>query len=115
MRTTLWLSLALLAAAAIALSLQSADAHYSVPRYDGVAWGLACSQSGGGRTLAPPACCNHAQVTCTAACALVDANDGWKNECRARCQAAGAACLQRVTPRPPEGLDPRKPPPATTN
>lgn len=115
MRITLWLSLAFLAAAAIALSLQQADAHYAVPRYNGVTWGLACLATDSVRRLPPAACCNHARLTCEAACGLAEANDGWKNACRANCQTAGAACVQRVTPRPPEGLDPRRPPSATTN
>lgn len=116
MKATLPATLTLLAAAVVVVSLQSADAHYAVPRYNGISWGVAClAPSGGVRQVPPAACCNHARSYCETACSLAEADNGWKNACRANCQAAGAACLQRVTPRPREGIDPRTQPPATPN
>ena len=115
MKATLLVTLTLLAATAVVASLQSADAHYSVPRYNGVSWGVACLAADSVRRLPPAACCNHSRSYCEAACGLAEANDGWKNTCRANCQAAGAACLQRVTPLPSEAIDPRTRPPSKTN
>jgi hypothetical protein len=115
MKPIMFLSLALVTAGALAVSLPSAVAHNWVPRYDGAKWGQQCLAPSQARRVPPTACCEHARFYCLAACDLTDINDGWKNACRANCQAAGSACLQRVQKRPPVGGLPGTTPPATTN
>jgi hypothetical protein len=111
MRTGLFLMLALAAASAIAVTVEIAWAHNWVPRYDGNKWGQQCLIPSPRTT--PPTCCNFARSTCVGACGLADTDDGWKNACRANCESAGAACLQRVQTRPPVGRVPGTRPPAT--
>jgi hypothetical protein len=114
MRTNLLLLLAVVVAGAVVVVLRPADAHNWVPRYNGVTWGQQCLANASPRST-PATCCEHARFYCQAACGLADVDNGWKNACRANCQSAGTACLQRVTPLPPVTLDPRKRPPATQN
>jgi hypothetical protein len=102
MRTGLWLMLAVAAASALAVSLDVAFAHNWVPRYDGQKWGLQCKIPMPRTT--PPTCCQRTQYTCRSACGLADVDEGWKNACRANCDAAGQACLREVAPvKPPVG------------
>lgn len=113
MRTSIVLLLAFVAACVVALSMESADAHDWVPRYDGAKWGASCLASPGSRTT-PTTCCEFARTTCQAACGLADVGEAWKNACRANCQSAGLACLQRVQRRPlPGDVQGTKPPAAT--
>jgi hypothetical protein len=115
MRTGLSLMLAIAAASALAISLQSAVAHNWVPRYDGNKWGQACLAPGGPRRVSPATCCDHARFYCVSACGLADIDDGWKNACRNNCEGAGNACLIRVQKRPPVGRVPGDRLPATPN
>ncbi|MCE9523498.1 MAG: hypothetical protein K8S25_13830 [Alphaproteobacteria bacterium] len=115
MRTGLLLMLAIAAATALTISLQSAVAHNWVPRYDGNKWGQACLAPNGPRRVSPATCCNQARALCVSACGLADIDDGWKNACRANCESAGNACLARVQTLPPVGGVPGERPPASTN
>lgn len=111
MRTGLLLMLAIAAASALAVSLQTAIAHNWVPRYDGNKWGQQCLVPSPRTT--PATCCDHARFYCLAACGLADTDDGWKNACRANCQTAGNTCLARVQKPPPVSNVPGTRPPAT--
>ena len=113
MKTCIVLLLAFVAAGVVALAMKSAGAHDWVPRYDGAKWGAACLASPGSRTTATT-CCEFGRSTCRGACNLADVGDNWKNACRANCQAAGDACLQRVQRRPYPGEVHGTKPPAST-
>jgi hypothetical protein len=116
MKTHALLVLVVVAASAFAASMETAVAHFWVPRYNGAAWGAACLAPSGPRRVTPATCCEQARFFCQAACGLTDIDDAWKNACRANCQSAGNACLQRVQVLPPAtGVIPGTRPPASTN
>ena len=112
MKTCIVLVLAFVAAGVLALAMKSADAHQWVPRYDGVKWGVACLVPN--LRTSPATCCNFALNSCQGGCGLADVGEAWKNACRANCQSAGEACLQRVATRPPPGEFQGTKPPAAT-
>jgi hypothetical protein len=100
MKAKLLIFLAIFAACASAITIGTAVAHRWVPVYDGAAWGNACLVPSPRTT--PVTCCGFTRSTCEAACGLpAEVGDAWKNACRANCQSAGNACLQRVQGLPP--------------
>jgi hypothetical protein len=115
MKTIAVVLLAMVAGGLLALSLGTADAHLSVPQYDGNEWGVRCLAASGGRVTAE-GCCHHSRGICDGACGLAsNVPDTWKNSCRANCQAAGTKCLARIKPRPPVTNIPGTAPPARDN
>ena len=111
MKAAIVLLVTALAMCLVVIAMQPATAHNVAPRYNGQAWGERCLVPA--PRITPTTCCERTRTGCMGGCELADESASWINACKANCQAAGQACLQRIQPRPPLFDRPGTVPPRT--